>query len=190
MIFFSSGERRKLTRRVLVFGFGIVLMEWGGYKKSVIMSSAGREEQAFRAFRAALAFRRVEPARPVRRRELAREEVFAHAGAANDLIKAIDRANILSMDRENVVDLTMSENGVEISAKSQQIGSAIERIDVFKFIGQDLRISFNSEFVVAAVKALNSEDVTFAFVGEMKPFIVENASDDSVVQIVTPVRTY
>ena len=109
---------------------------------------------------------------------------------ANDFIKAIDRANILSMDRENVVDLTMSENGVEISAKSQQIGSAIERIDVFKYDGQELRVSFNSEFVVAAVKALNSEDVTFAFVGEMKPFIVKNASDDSVIQIVTPVRTY
>ena len=109
---------------------------------------------------------------------------------ASDLIKAIDRANILSMDRENVVDLTMSENGVEISAKSQQVGSAIERIDVFKFVGADLKVSFNSEFVVAAVKALNSEDVTFSFVGEMKPFVVRNATDDSVIQIVTPVRTY
>ena len=109
---------------------------------------------------------------------------------ANDLIKAIDRANILSMDRENVVDLSMSENGVEISAKSQQVGSANEKIDVFRFVGADLKVSFNSEFVVAAVKALNSEDVTFAFVGEMKPFVIRNGSDDSVVQIVTPVRTY
>ena len=109
---------------------------------------------------------------------------------ANDLIKAIDRANILSMDRENVVDLSMSVDGIEISAKSQQVGSATEKIDLFKYDGQDLRVSFNSEFVVAAVKALNSEDVTFAFVGEMKPFVVENASDDSVIQIVTPVRTY
>ena len=109
---------------------------------------------------------------------------------SNDFIKAIDRANILSMDRENVVDLSMSENGIEISAKSQQVGSAIERIDVFKFVGMDLKVSFNSEFVVAAVKALGSEDVTFSFVGEMKPFVVRNASDDSVIQIVTPVRTY
>ena len=109
---------------------------------------------------------------------------------ANDLIKAIDRANILSMDRENVVDLSMSEDGIEISAKSQQVGSATERIDVFKYDGQELRVSFNSEFVVAAVKTLNCEDVTFAFVGEMKPFVVKNASDDSIIQIVTPVRTY
>ena len=109
---------------------------------------------------------------------------------ANDLMKAIERANILSIDRENVVDLTMSEEGVEISAKSSQVGSAVEKIDNCRYVGQNLKVSFNSEFVIAAVKALGSQDVTFAFVGEMKPFIVENASDDSVVQVVTPVRTY
>ena len=109
---------------------------------------------------------------------------------ANDLMKAIERANILSIDRENVVDLSMSEDEIEISAKSSQVGSAVEKIDVFKYVGQNLRVSFNSEFVIAAVKALGCSDVTFAFVGEMKPFVVENASDDSVVQIVTPVRTY
>ena len=110
--------------------------------------------------------------------------------SSSDLLKAIDRANILSLDRENVVDLTMSEEGIEISAKSSQVGSAVEKIDVFKYEGQNLKVSFNSEFVTAAVKALNAEDVTFAFVGEMKPFVIRNASDDSVIQIVTPVRTY
>ena len=109
---------------------------------------------------------------------------------AADLLKAIDRANILSIDRENVVDLSMSESGIEISSKSSQVGSAVEKIDLFKYEGANLRVSFNSEFVTAAVKALGSVDVTFAFVGEMKPFIVKNASDDSVIQIVTPVRTY
>lgn len=109
---------------------------------------------------------------------------------ASDLLKAIDRANILSIDRENVVDLSMSESGIEISSKSSQVGSAVEKIDLFKFEGQNLRVSFNSEFVNAAVKALGCEDVTFAFVGEMKPFVIKNASDDSVIQIVTPVRTY
>lgn len=109
---------------------------------------------------------------------------------SQDLLKAIDRANILSIDRENVVDLTMSEELVEVSAKSSQMGSATERIELFKFEGQNLKVSFNSEFVNAAVKALGCRDVTFAFVGEMKPFVLKNAQDDSVIQIVTPVRTY
>ena len=109
---------------------------------------------------------------------------------ANELIKAIDRANILSLDRENVVDLYMSEHGVEISSKSSQIGSAVEKLEMFRYEGAPLRISFNSEFVLAAIRALNCEDVTLAFVGEMKPFVVKNAKDDSIIQIVTPVRTY
>ncbi len=109
---------------------------------------------------------------------------------ASDFLKAIDRVNILSIDRENVVDLYLSDDVVEISAKSTQVGSASERLDVFKFSGSNLQISFNSEFVSSAIKALNSEDVTFLFVGEMKPFVVKNPQDESVIQIVTPVRTY
>jgi len=109
---------------------------------------------------------------------------------SKDLMKAIDRANILSIDRENAVDLTMSEDEVSVSAKSSQVGSAVERIDTCKYSGGNLQISFNSEFVLAAVRALNCEDVTFLFVGEMKPFVIKNASDDSVVQIVTPLKTY
>ncbi len=109
---------------------------------------------------------------------------------ASDFMKAIDRVNILSIDRENVVDLYLSDETVEISAKSTQVGSASEKIEVFKFSGNNLQISFNSEFVLSAIKALGSEDVTFLFVGEMKPFVVKNPEDESIIQIVTPVRTY
>ena len=109
---------------------------------------------------------------------------------ANDLMKAIDRVNILSIDRENVVDLNMDDDLVEISAKSTQVGSASEKLDTFKFEGDNLQISFNSEFVLSAIRALGCEDVTFLFVGEMKPFVIKNNNDESVIQIVTPVRTY
>ena len=109
---------------------------------------------------------------------------------ASDFLKAIDRVNILSIDRENVVDLFLDEDSVEISAKSTQVGSASEKIDNFKFEGSNLQISFNSEFVSSAIRALGSEDVCFLFVGEMKPFVLKNPNDESVIQIVTPVRTY
>ena len=109
---------------------------------------------------------------------------------ASDLLKAIDRVNILSIDRENVVDLYLDEDSIEVSAKSTQVGSASEKIENFKFEGSNLQISFNSEFVSSAIKALGSEDVTFLFVGEMKPFVIKNPNDESIIQIVTPVRTY
>ncbi len=109
---------------------------------------------------------------------------------ANDLVKAIERANILSIDRENVVDLSIDENCVEVSAKSSQVGSATEKIELFKYTGDPLKVSFISAYVLDAVRAVGSEDVTFLFVGERKPFVVKNMADDSLVQIVTLVRTY
>jgi len=107
-----------------------------------------------------------------------------------DLLKSIARANILSLDRENVVDLSMGDDGVMITAKSSQVGSSVEKIDNYKYAGQNLKISFNSEFVSSAVRALNTEDVTLCFVGEMKPFVIKTNKDESVIQVVTPVRTY
>ena len=109
---------------------------------------------------------------------------------ASDMIKAINRVSLLSIERENVVNISMSENGVEVSSKSSQIGSASEKIENCKYEGQRLEVSFNNEFVLAAIRALGSTDVTLAFVGEMKPFIVRNDEDDSVIQVVTPMRTY
>ena len=84
----------------------------------------------------------------------------------------------------------MSEESVKISAKSSTAGSATEEITDFRYEGRPLDISFNGEFVIAAIKALGCDDVTLAFVEAMKAFIIRNAADDSVIQIVTPMRSY
>ena len=109
---------------------------------------------------------------------------------ANDLVEAIRGAAILSDERENVVNLLMSEESVKISAKSTAAGSGTEEISDFRYVGRSLSISFNGEHVIAAIKALGCDDVTLAFVEEMKAFIVKNAQDDSVIQIVTPLRPF
>lgn len=111
---------------------------------------------------------------------------------SEELLKAMDRVALLSSsDRENVVKLTMSEtDGVQISTKSAQNGSATEQLETFHFTGERLEISFNAAFVASAVRACKSQDVMLGFLGEMKPFSVRNDKDDSQIQIVTPVRTY
>ena len=106
---------------------------------------------------------------------------------AADLMKAIEIIGSLSEERVKVVDLKVDETSLEISARSQN-ASGVERIDVFKYDGEPFRISFNSEFVLAAVRALASQDVMFQFFTNSEAFFIKNPNDDSVVQIVTPVR--
>ena len=109
---------------------------------------------------------------------------------AQELLAAMGRVAVLASDRESVVKLSMGEDSVEISVKSQENGTANEHIQTFQYTGEKLEVSFNSLFVVDAIKALKSEDVTLCFQAEMKPFVVKNQKDDSVVELITPMRTY
>ena len=108
---------------------------------------------------------------------------------ARELVNAIDRARVVSSDAEPVVKLSMKDESVEITARSDNSGSSLEKIETFKFNGDRLEISFNSQFVIDAIRAVGGEDVTFAFVAETKPFAVKNPKDESIVEIITPMRT-
>ena len=109
---------------------------------------------------------------------------------AQELLSAMSRASLLSAERDYVVKLSMNENEVQVSARSEQSGSALESIQTFQFTGERLDVSFNSLFVIDAIKALKCEDVRICFRAEMKPFVVLNPHDESVIQIVTPMRSY
>lgn len=109
--------------------------------------------------------------------------------SANDLLNAIDRVSILVTDRASVVKLSMSSDGVEVTSSSDQFGSGAETIDNVQYQGERLEVAFNAMFVTQAVKALCSDDVELKFIGEMKPFVVVNPNDDTIVELITPMRT-
>lgn len=105
-------------------------------------------------------------------------------------IDAMQRVSLLAVERERIVKLSLSDNGVEVSSKSEQIGSANEKIELFQYEGGRFDISFNVDYVSDAIKAAQSEDVILSFAGEMNAFRVTSSEDDSIVQIITPVRSY
>lgn len=109
---------------------------------------------------------------------------------SNDFISAMQRVSLLAIERENIVKLTVSDEGCDISSKSDQIGSANEKIEEYRYAGGRFEISFNVNYVIDAIKAAQSEDVILSFVGEMSAFKVTTPEDDTIVQIVTPVRSY
>ena len=109
---------------------------------------------------------------------------------SQELLAAMSRVSLISAEKEFVVKLSMQADDVEISAKSEIAGSASEHLRVFSFTGERLDVSFNSIFVIEAVKALKAEDVILAFQAEMKPFVVKNPKDETSVELITPMRTY
>ena len=108
----------------------------------------------------------------------------------NDLVSAVDRASLLSTDGNNIVKLSMNNERIELSSRSQEIGSVVEKISNYDYQGSKLDISFSAQYIEEAIKAIGSNEVELSFTSEMKPFIIKNKEDNTVVQLVLPVRTY
>ena len=116
---------------------------------------------------------------------------FAHTLKINrtDLIHALDRSMFMKSDNMIINRLDCSENGVKLSNRSQEVGEFDE--DLFcTYTGADLCISFSANYLADAAKSLQCSDVELRFPGPMKPFLLVDPQDETVLHLVLPVRTY
>ncbi|MEG0297906.1 MAG: DNA polymerase III subunit beta [Erysipelotrichaceae bacterium] len=107
-----------------------------------------------------------------------------------EVLNAIDRASFIKNDGISVVKLSLSESTSTVSTRASEVGSSLETLNGANFKGNDLDISFNGRYVYEAIKVLNGTHIRFSFSGEMKPFIIEVLDNETVLQLVLPVRTY
>ncbi|MDK9858011.1 DNA polymerase III subunit beta [Staphylococcus equorum] len=104
---------------------------------------------------------------------------------------AIDRASLLAREGgNNVIKLSTGNELVELSSTSPEIGTVNEDVKASNVDGGNLKISFNSKYMMDALKAIDNDEVEIEFFGTMKPFILKPKDDDSVTQLILPIRTY
>ncbi|WP_282141047.1 DNA polymerase III subunit beta [Cytobacillus oceanisediminis] len=109
-----------------------------------------------------------------------------------EFLQAIDRASLLAKEgRNNVVKLSTIDDGViEISSNTPEIGKVVEEVQSKSVEGEELKISFSAKFMMDALKALEGSEITISFTGAMRPFIIKPLNDESILQLILPVRTY
>lgn len=109
----------------------------------------------------------------------------------NDIYGVIDRASILTSDKEkNIVTLETDGNLLTLKSSSQEIGRVEEKMNVEKNNDENIKISFSAKYMMEALKSFNTETVELHFVGEVKPILVKSSEDETLTQLVLPIRTY
>ncbi|MBR4261956.1 MAG: DNA polymerase III subunit beta [Bacilli bacterium] len=109
----------------------------------------------------------------------------------NDLYNVIDRASILTSDREkNIVTLETTNDTLFLRSQSAEIGRVEEKMPIDKNNDENIKISFSAKYMMEALKSFNEEKVEINFVGEIKPIVIKGIEDDSLTQLVLPIRTY
>lgn len=108
-----------------------------------------------------------------------------------ELADAIDRAYLLSReDKTNIVKLIMLEDEtIEISSSSSELGKVTEQLSLQSFKGERLRISFNSKYMLDALKVMDSDYIQIGFTGAMQPIIIKPEDKANILQLILPYRT-
>ncbi|WP_159888115.1 DNA polymerase III subunit beta [Paenibacillus puerhi] len=109
----------------------------------------------------------------------------------DNLVDAIDRAYLLSReDKSNIVKLVMREDQtIEISSSSSELGKVTEELNTESLTGELLRISFNSKYMLDALKVMDSHHIHIGFTGAMQPIIIRPDEQASLLQLILPYRT-
>jgi DNA polymerase-3 subunit beta len=109
-----------------------------------------------------------------------------------EFLQAIDRASLLAREgRNNVVKLSTNEGEIiEVSSNTPEIGKVVEEIQSQSVDGEELKISFSAKYMMDALKALEGTDIRISFTGAMRPFVIRPLHDESILQLILPVRTY
>ena len=106
----------------------------------------------------------------------------------DDLFNMIDRASLLTSDREkNTIKLSLNKNELMISSNSPEIGKVEEKITVES--DKEINISFSSKFMLDAIKSFNKEKIVICMNNDSSPIVIKNNEDSSLVQLVLPIKT-
>ena len=108
-----------------------------------------------------------------------------------DFYDVIDRVSILTSDKEkNIVTLETNGNTLILKSSSAEIGRVEEKMQINKNNKEDIKISFSAKYMMEALKSFSTENVDIHFVGEIKPILIKSQEDDTLTQLVLPIRTY
>lgn len=109
----------------------------------------------------------------------------------NDFYNVIDRVSILTSDKEkNIVTLETDGDILILKSSSVEVGRVEEKMTIKKNNDENIKISFSAKYMMEALKSFSTENVDIHFVGEIKPILIKSREDETLTQLVLPIRTY
>lgn len=101
------------------------------------------------------------------------------------LLETVRRVSLLSSEKSNSVKLVFTQNQIEVTANSPDVGEAQESIEV-GYTGPDMQIAFNPAFLQAPLQALDVDNIYLDLIDEMSPGVVR--IDGSFLYVLMPMR--
>jgi DNA polymerase-3 subunit beta len=108
----------------------------------------------------------------------------------SSLINAVDRAFLIGKDDadSNLIKLSVCPGKLMINSTAEQVGSFFDELEA-ETEGPELTLSLNTQYVLEALRAIDSTNVELYFNDHMSPCVVKVAEAPESVQLIVPVLT-
>ena len=105
------------------------------------------------------------------------------------LEQALERAALLSkVGQNNLVKFDIKERNMVISSNSPEIGKVEEKMVVDS--DDEISISFSSKYMLDSIKSFETTNVMLCMNNDNSPIIIKSEEDESLIQLVLPIKTY
>ena len=109
----------------------------------------------------------------------------------NDFYASIDRAALLTQSKDkNIVRMETNNDDLNISSYASEIGKVEDRIKVSKNTEKDIAISFSAKYMMDALKTFNEDELLILLNNDSSPIILKSIKDESLIQLILPIKTY
>lgn len=98
---------------------------------------------------------------------------------------AVRRAALLTNEESKGVNMAFSAEGLKLSSRAPELGEAQINIDVPEYSGESVEIGFNPQFILDALKIVDTDQVNVELQAPNKPGMIRTGSD--FLYVVMPV---
>ena len=100
-------------------------------------------------------------------------------------LSTVNRISLLASEKSNSVKFVFSEDQIDVTANSPDVGEASETITV-SYKGPEFAIAFNPDFLMAPLRNLDSDEVHLDLIDEMSPGVIK--TEGSFLYVLMPMR--
>ena len=104
---------------------------------------------------------------------------------------AVDRASLLAQNKDkNIVRAVIDNKLMILSSSASEIGKTEEKINIESSNKEKLEIAFSSKYMLEALKVIKDDNILLLINSDDKPILIKSVNDESLLELILPVKTY
>jgi DNA polymerase-3 subunit beta len=104
-----------------------------------------------------------------------------------DFIESVKRVSAIFEGEPKPIKLTLKENKIELKSFSQELGEAVDELDI-EYSGDEFSIGFNAKYILDAVNVIDGDKVQIKFTGPESQTLILPEDNTKYQAIVMPME--